>query len=92
MDNDYMTKTKAGRIEERVYEDSGKFLSYYYKDSETGKRVKSKIILIGKNETKAYFLIPMKDKELAINADFDLDSKVNLNGEAVSLRDLINKT
>lgn len=34
----------------------------------------------------------MKDKELAINADFDLDSKVNLNGEAVSLRDLINKT
>jgi hypothetical protein len=86
----YETKTKAGKIEERIYVDSGKFIRYSYKDKTTGKLTKDKLILIGNNQI-AYFLIPMGNKDLAINAEFDLNSSVK-DGESVKkLTDILSK-
>ena len=86
----YETKTKAGKIEEGIYVDSGKFIRYSYRDETTGKITKDKLILIGNNKI-AYFLIPMGNKDLAINAEFDLNSSVK-DGESVKkLIDILSK-
>jgi hypothetical protein len=86
----YETQTKAGKLEERIYVDSGKFIRYSYKDKATGKVVKDKIILLGKNQM-AYFLIPAGNKELAIKAEFDLNSSVK-DGESVrKLMDILSQ-
>lgn len=77
----YETQTKSGKLEERIYVDSGKFIRYSYKDKTTGKVTKDKIILLGKNQT-AYFLIPTGSKELAIKAKFDLNASVK-DGESI---------
>ena len=88
MDRPYETETKKGKKEERVYVDSGKFIVYSYRDESSGKITKSKLILIG-NKKNAYFLIPMKDKNLAINARFDLESEVNMNNKSTKLKDIL---
>ncbi len=88
MDKPYETESKNGRKEERIYVDSGKFVIYSYRDESTGKITKSKLILTG-NKSIAYFLIPMKDKNLAINASFDLESEVNIAGNSVKLREIL---
>ncbi len=89
MDKEYSTKTKNGKIEDRIYEDSGKFIIYSYMDEKTGKKTKRKLILLGENEQCAYFLIPIKGRELAINTEYDLNSKVEKDGKAVKLKDII---
>ncbi len=88
MDKPYETETKGGKKEERIYVDSGKFVIYSYKDESTGKMIKSKLILIG-NKNNAYFLIPMKDKSLAINAQFNLESEVNMDGKSIKLNEIL---
>ncbi len=88
MNKPYETETKKGKKEERVYVDSGKFIVYSYRDESTGKITKSKLILIG-NKNNAYFLIPVKDKNLAINAQFDLESEVNMNNKSIKLKDIL---
>ncbi len=86
----YETQTKSGKLEERIYMDSGKFIRYSYKDESTGKITKDKLILIGNNQI-AYFLIPTGNKDLAIKAEFDLNSSVK-DGESVKkLKDILEK-
>lgn len=86
----YETQTKSGKLEERIYADSGKFIRYSYKDKTTGKLTKDKLILIGKDEI-AYFLIPTGNRELAISAEFDLNSSVK-DGESVKkLKDILSQ-
>ena len=65
MEEPYETKTKSGKIEERILKDKGKFVRYTYIDKATGKATKDKLILIGKDQ-KAYFMIPTGERELAI--------------------------
>ena len=86
----YETQTKSGKLEERIYMDSGKFIRYSYKDESTGKITKDKLILIGNNQI-AYFMIPTGNKDLAIKAEFDLNSSVK-DGESVKkLKDILEK-
>ena len=75
MEESYETKTKSGKIEERILKDKGKFVRYTYIDKATGKATKDKLILIGKDQ-KAYFMIPTGERELAIPAHFDLGASV----------------
>ncbi len=89
MDKEYSTKSKTGKMEDRIYEDFGKFIIYSYMDENTGKKTKRKLILLGKNKQCAYFLIPVSGKELAITTGYDLDAKVEKDGESIKLRDII---
>ncbi|WMT50431.1 MAG: hypothetical protein RE471_05470 [Ferroplasma sp.] len=86
----YETKTKSGKLEERIYVDSGKFIRYSYKDKTTGKITKDKIILLGNNQM-AYFLIPAGNKELAIKAEFDLNASVKEGDSIKKLIDLLSE-
>ncbi|WP_337861132.1 hypothetical protein [Ferroplasma sp.] len=84
----YETKTKAGKIEERIFKDAGKFVIYAYKDKDTGKQIKEKLILIG-NGNRAYFLIPTGSRDLAIPAQFDLDTSLKEEGTVRTVKDYL---
>jgi hypothetical protein len=85
----YETKTKSGKIEERIFKDAGKFVIYSYIDVKTGKHVKEKLILIG-SEQKAYFIIHAGSRDLAIPAQFDMEACLKGDGTTKTVKDYIN--
>ncbi|AAT43767.1 hypothetical protein [Picrophilus oshimae] len=86
---DYETKSKSGKIEERHFEDSGKFVIYSYIDKETGRKTKEKLILIG-SDSRAYFIIPAS-KKLLIDAKFDLNAYLKNGDKIESIADILSR-
>jgi hypothetical protein len=90
MTESYEAKTKSGKIEERTFLDSGKFIIYSYIDEATGKHIKNKLILIG-NEKKAYLMIPTGSRELAIEAEFDPGTSLKVGDQIKTIDELLNE-
>ncbi|CAC12574.1 hypothetical protein [Thermoplasma acidophilum] len=85
---EYETETKGGKIEKRVFIDSGSFVIYGYEtDGKMDKKVR--LVLNGRNGKRSYFIIPTGNRRsLAIDADYEDDVFVLKDGQAVKVRDL----
>lgn len=85
---EYETKTKQGKIEKRIYMDSGRFVIYGYEDE--GKITKKLRIVLKGNERKSIFIINTgKGRDIAIDADYE-DQIYVLKGETpVKVEDLL---
>ncbi len=61
--DEFLTKTKKGSIELRIFLRRGKFVEYTYMNQKTKKLTKKrKIVLKSEDKDEAYFIIPMKQK------------------------------
>jgi len=84
----YETKTKQGKIERRVYIDSGKFVVYGYESE--GKLTNKVRLLLSGSEKKSVFLITTgRGKGIVVDADYEEDVYILKNGEAVKISDLL---
>ncbi|MCY0851365.1 MAG: hypothetical protein OWQ34_01330 [Thermoplasma acidophilum] len=85
---EYETETKGGKIEKRVFIDSGSFVIYGYEtDGKMDKKIR--LVLNGVNGKRSYFIIPTGNRRsLAIDADYEDDVFVLKDGRAVRVRDL----
>ncbi|BAB59273.1 TVG0139918 [Thermoplasma volcanium GSS1] len=85
---EYETETKGGKVEARVFIDSGKFVIYGYE--EDGKMEKKyRLVLKGEKENRSFFIIPTGNKRnLAIDADFESEVYVLKDGKSVKVSDL----
>ncbi|MGC8617586.1 MAG: hypothetical protein ACP5UZ_02435 [Thermoplasmata archaeon] len=85
---DYETVTKSGKVERRIYIDSGNFVIYGY---ESGGKLSNKVrVLLKGSEKKSFFLIDTsKGRNLAINADFEDDTSILKDGKSIKVTDLL---
>jgi hypothetical protein len=85
---DYETKTKQGKIERRIYLDSGRFVIYGY-ESEGNMTSKYRIVLKGR-ENRSFFIIRTgTGKNIALDAEFEDTVKLLKDGEPVQISDLM---
>ena len=85
---DYETVTKNGKVERRIYVDSGKFAIYGY-ESEGKLSNKFRVVMNGR-EKRSYFLIDTgKVRNLAIKAEFEDDIAVLKDGKSIKIADLL---
>ncbi len=85
---DYETVAKNGKVERRIYIDSGKFAIYGY-ESEGKISNKFRVVMDGR-EKRSYFLIDTgKARNLAIKADFEDNITVLKDGKSVKVADLL---
>lgn len=85
---DYETITKNGKVERRIYIDSGKFVIYGY-ESEGKLSNKIRVIMEGR-EKRSFFLIDTgKARNLAINAGFEDDIAVLKEGKSIKVATLL---
>ena len=85
---DYETVTKNGKVERRIYVDSGKFAIYGY-ESEGKLSNKFRVVMNGR-EKRSYFLIDTgKVRNLAIKAEFEDDIAVLKDGKSIKVADLL---
>ncbi|MGC8645609.1 MAG: hypothetical protein ACP5UO_05020 [Thermoplasmata archaeon] len=84
----YETKTKQGKIERRVYLDSGKFVLYGYESD--GKLTNKVRLVLAGNEKKSKFLITTgKGKGITVDADYEDDVYILRDGKAVKVSELL---
>ena len=85
---DYETVTKNGKVERRIYVDSGKFAIYGY-ESEGKLSNKFRVVMNGR-EKRSYFLIDTgKVRNLAIKAEFEDDIAILKDGKSLKIADLL---
>ena len=85
---DYETVNKNGKVERRIYVDSGKFAIYGY-ESEGKLSNKFRVVMDGR-EKRSYFLIDTgKVRNLAIKAEFEDDIAVLKDGKSIKVADLL---
>ena len=85
---DYETVNKSGKVERRIYVDSGKFAIYGY-ESEGKLSNKFRVVMDGR-EKRSYFLIDTgKARNLAIKAEFEDDIAVLKDGKSIKVADLL---
>ena len=85
---DYETVTKNGKVERRIYVDSGKFAIYGY-ESEGKLSNKFRVVMNGR-EKRSYFLIDTgKVRNLAIKAEFEDDIAILKDGKSIKVADLL---
>ena len=85
---DYETVNKSGKVERRIYVDSGKFAIYGY-ESEGKLSNKFRVVMDGR-EKRSYFLIDTgKVRNLAIKAEFEDDIAVLKDGKSIKVADLL---
>ena len=85
---DYETVNKNGKVERRIYVDSGKFAIYGY-ESEGKLSNKFRVVMDGRGK-RSYFLIDTgKARNLAIKAEFEDDIAVLKDGKSIKVADLL---
>ncbi len=90
--NEEETTTKSGKIEKRIFIDSGSFVMYGYEDSDGTVEKKYRLVLNGMNEKKSFFIIPAGEKRnLALNAEYEEDVYLLKDGKPVKVSEIFNK-
>ncbi|MEM0167018.1 MAG: hypothetical protein QW364_05370 [Thermoplasmatales archaeon] len=85
---EYETITKQGKIEKRIYIDSGKFVLYGY-DSGEGLTNKYRLLLSG-NDKKSFFLISTsKHRGITVEAQFEDEVYILKDGKSVKVSELL---
>jgi hypothetical protein len=85
---DYETKTKQGKIERRIYLDSGRFVIYGY-ESEGKMTSKYRIVLKGRENKSLFIIRTGTGKNIAVDAEFEDTVKLLKDGEPVLVSDLV---
>ncbi|MEM0127829.1 MAG: hypothetical protein QXO03_01915 [Thermoplasmatales archaeon] len=84
----YETLTKQGKIEKRIYVDSGKFVLYGY-ESEGKLTNKYRLMLSGKNKKSMFLISTGKSKGITVDADFEDEIYILTEGKAVRVSELL---
>ncbi len=90
--NEEETRTKSGKIEKRIFIDSGSFVIYGYEGPDGAIEKKYRLVLKGINEKKSFFIIPTGEKRnLALNAEYEEDVYILKDGKAVKVSEILDK-
>ncbi len=83
----YKTLTKKGRIESRVYVDSGRYVIYGYESD--GKLSNKLRVVLNGHEKRSFFLInTARGKSLALDAAYEDDVNILKDGKSSKVSDL----
>ncbi len=86
----FETKTKQGKVERRIYIDSGKFVLYGYESN--GKLTnKIKLVLSGKTKRSIFIVNTSNNRGISINTEYEDDVYILRDGKPVKVSEILSE-